>query len=466
MSVRPFVSFDADAPAARVQEGRAARLRTDAYLAFQALAPAFAFIRQRSNFILGWEAAAAAGGPLASGASAGAVGEAGAPALGSWMMLPDLTSPATQTVLPMNDSLYGAAHVELDRQGPVVLHVPADADGRYFSVTLLDGHFGNIAHLGPKWTGRGEVEVVLAPPGWSGDTGGRRVVESPTASVCLLNRALVRYHDSDLDRVRAWRHGFSIRPLAGPLVDVPHDDLVHPGIAVLDDPWEYLSICLKHVRRNPWPPEVRWVPEAVDLAALVDAADEPWSRAAVVHGFADAQAAIDATLTEWPTANGWRLPYRWIGHPTSHLAENSALQLFQVGSNDSGEAVYYIGGADGEGRALDGSDGAVYELGFEADALPPVDPDGFWSLTMYGPDNLLVANDLQRYSTRPTRPGFQLGTGGDVVITLSHALPAGVPEANWLPAPDGPFRLGLRLYYPQQPVVDGTWRPPAPRRAR
>ena len=60
-------------------------------------------------------AAAAAGAALQSGAAAGAVGVAGAPALGSWMMLPDLTSPATQTVLPMNDSLYGATHVELDR---------------------------------------------------------------------------------------------------------------------------------------------------------------------------------------------------------------------------------------------------------------------------------------------------------------------------------------------------------------
>ena len=103
--MRPFVSFDASAPAWRVQDGRAARLRADATVLWLALAPAFAFLRQRSNFILGWEAAAAHGAALASGTSAGAVGASGVPALGSWMMLPDLTSPATQTVLPMNDSL-------------------------------------------------------------------------------------------------------------------------------------------------------------------------------------------------------------------------------------------------------------------------------------------------------------------------------------------------------------------------
>ena len=103
------------------------------------------------------------------------------------MMLPDLTSPATQTVLPMNDSLYGAAHLELDRQGPVVVSLPADADGRYYSVSVMDGNFTNVLHLGPRWSGRGAVEVLLAPPGWDGAApDGLRVVESPTASVCLL----------------------------------------------------------------------------------------------------------------------------------------------------------------------------------------------------------------------------------------------------------------------------------------
>ena len=103
------------------------------------------------------------GPPSAAGAAAGAVGAAGSPPLGSWMMLPDLTTPATQTVLPMNDSLYGACHVELDRQGPMVLHVPADPDGRYFSVTVLDAHFTNVAHLGPKWTGRRGVRCAVGP---------------------------------------------------------------------------------------------------------------------------------------------------------------------------------------------------------------------------------------------------------------------------------------------------------------
>jgi hypothetical protein len=33
-------------------------------------------------------------------------------------------------------------------------------------------------------------------------------------------------------------------------------------------------------------------------------------------------------------------------------------------------------------------------------------------------------------------------------------------ENNWLPAPDGTFSLYVRCYWPEQAVLDGTWRPP------
>ena len=50
--------------------------------------PGFAFLRQRSEFVQGFEAAARAGGEVGEGVSAGAVGVAGASAIGTWMMLP------------------------------------------------------------------------------------------------------------------------------------------------------------------------------------------------------------------------------------------------------------------------------------------------------------------------------------------------------------------------------------------
>jgi hypothetical protein len=38
-------------------------------------------------------------------------------------------------------------------------------------------------------------------------------------------------------------------------------------------------------------------------------------------------------------------------------------------------------------------------------------------------------------------------------------------QCNWLPAPDGPMGLVLRLCLPKQAVIDGTWMTPAAERA-
>ena len=37
---------------------------------------------------------------------------------------------------------------------------------------------------------------------------------------------------------------------------------------------------------------------------------------------------------------------------------------------------------------------------------------------------------------------------------------AEVKEANWLPAPDGPFYLVLRMYLPEDDIFEGKWTPP------
>ena len=222
------------------------------------LAAAFFFIRQRSEFIEGWNAAAAAGSSLATGVSAGAVGVAGQSALGHWMMLPSLTDENTRTVLPMNDSLYGAAHLKLDRLGPVVVTVPASLpDNRYWSIAMLDASLNNFRHLGPKWSpARGGEFLLVGPewdeavPGWAED-----VIRAPTNSIVLYHRALVLYEPGDIDVVRSWREGFDFKTLSERegegSSEAECDDLAHGDLRSLDDPQEYLRLTLDHVDRNP-----------------------------------------------------------------------------------------------------------------------------------------------------------------------------------------------------------------------
>ena len=48
-----------------------------------------------------------------------------------------------------------------------------------------------------------------------------------------------------------------------------------------------------------------------------------------------------------------------------------------------------------------------------------------------------------------------------LTIRLQHDEPD-TPEgrANWLPAPEAPFYLTMRIYWPEEAALEGAWTPP------
>jgi len=59
------------------------------------------------------------------------------------------------------------------------------------------------------------------------------------------------------------------------------------------------------------------------------------------------------------------------------------------------------------------------------------------------------------------------GPDGSFTIYIQNAPPAKAQLANWLPAPNGPIYVVMRLYWPTTeppsilPPGEGTWQPPA-----
>ncbi|MNE92856.1 hypothetical protein D3C81_2254260 [compost metagenome] len=50
-----------------------------------------------------------------------------------------------------------------------------------------------------------------------------------------------------------------------------------------------------------------------------------------------------------------------------------------------------------------------------------------------------------------------MGADGSFSIPIQHEQPQGTEKANWLPAPQGDFYLLLRLYQPEEAILNGEY---------
>jgi len=126
-------------------------------------------------------------------------------------------------------------------------------------------------------------------------------------------------------------------------------------------------------------------------------------------------------------------------------------------------SVYPTTYVDSTGQKLSGAN--KYTLTFPKGQLPPVNPQAFWSTTMYEntPTGLwFYANSLNKLTVSP-RNKLKYNQDGSLTLYFQHDSPGKAKEANWLPAPEGPFALTLRMYWPNTKppsILDGTWQPP------
>ena len=55
---------------------------------------------------------------------------------------------------------------------------------------------------------------------------------------------------------------------------------------------------------------------------------------------------------------------------------------------------------------------------------------------------------------------FKYDPDGSLTLYIQNENPGKDKEANWLPAPKGPFNLTMRLYAPKFEALTGKWAPP------
>src|SRR6201993_822395 len=156
-------------------------------------------------------------------------------------------------------------------------------------------------------------------------------------------------------------------------------------------------------------------------------------------------------------------------HYNGDWSKRAAAAKAGIYGNDAVGAMYPITRKDSNGQTLDGSK-HNYTLTFPKGQQPPV--NAFWSLTMYdGKTQLLIKNPINRYLVNsPMPPAMKTNTDGSLTLYIQNKSPGADKEANWLPAPNGPVYLVMRLYWPKTeapsilPPDEGTWQPPGIKR--
>lgn len=77
------------------------------------------------------------------------------------------------------------------------------------------------------------------------------------------------------------------------------------------------------------------------------------------------------------------------------------------------------------------------------------------------PASLLTENPINRYLINsPMVPDLIRDAEGGITLYIQNESPGKEKEANWLPAPKGPFFIVMREYWPKPEALDGSWKTP------
>ena len=391
--------------------------------------------------------------------------------------IPRVYTPADTAIqTPNSDTPYSFVGMDL-RAEPVVLTVPPIEKERYFSVQLIDAYTFNFAYIGSRASGNDGGSYLIAGPNWKGETPKdvKKVIRSETESVFAVYRTQL-FNPDDLDNVKKVQAGYKAQTLSAFLgtaapKTAPAIDFIKPLAPAKEKTspqfFNILNFVLQFCPTDPSEKELMARFATIDVGAgkTLDASKlSPEMKAALEQGMADAWADFGKLEKEFAAG---KLTSGDVFGTREYLKNN---YLYRMGAavlgiygNSKQEAMYPMYLVDEANQKLDGAN--RYTLRFAPDQLPPV--HAFWSLTMYEmPKSLLVANPINRYLLNsPMLPQFKRDADGGLTLLIQNESPGKDKEANWLPAPKGPFIMYMRLYWPKDEAVDGKWTAPKLKKA-
>lgn len=368
------------------------------------------------------------------------------------------------------DTLYSVAWLDMTKE-PMVVSAP-DTSGRYYLLPMLDMWSDVFASPGWRTTGTQAANYLVTPPGWQGSMPeGMSRIEAPTPYVWIIGRTQTN-GPADYKAVHEVQAGYKVTPLSGwgkphvaptvkidPTVDMKTPPKTQVDTMPADKYFAYAAELLKvhppHITDGPMIDRLKRIGFVAGQSFSLSSLD-PKVQEAITKTPAEGQRLMAWKLpTLARVVNGWTMNTDTMGVYGNYYLKRAMVAQLGLGANLPEDAIYPMNLADSNGKPLTGEH--EYVMHFEKDQLPPV--NAFWSVTLYDGEGFQVGNELNRFAVSSWMP-FVYNADGSLTLYFQNRSPGKDKEANWLPAPKGPFNLCMRLYSPKAPALYGKWNPP------
>jgi hypothetical protein len=386
-------------------------------------------------------------------------------------MLTDYISPDQRFVACSNqDVAYGFGFGAIDDE-PAIMQVP-DFGDRFWVYAAWDARTDSFAELGKQY-GTKPGFYLMVGPNWNGKVpdGIAKVFRSTTELAAFCPRVFLNDTDEDRQAILPALSQTMVYPLSqfdGKMKTkdwrkVPHFPVPGGPQGSEEIHWvnpetyfDQLPDVLKKVPPLPGEEGIYSVIRTVLDAATKDSQVKQTLKETALAS----EKELISPMVQWrlngpPAGNGWYSPKNNATFGLDYPVR-TAIAKSNMYENKFNETKYIFTDNDSDGKQMNGI--SSYSVTFPAGQLPPV--DGFWSMTLYNEHHFFNSNPLKRFSLGTKNKTLQNNPDGSLTLYAGATSPGKDKETNWLPAPDGPFSLYIRCYWPKLAVMDASWTPP------
>ncbi len=385
-----------------------------------------------------------------------------------------------QTLTPNPDTIYLNPYYNTKDVGPIVLEIPPASDEESITGSIDDAWQTALEDVGPAGADRGKGgKYLILPPGYK-DKPPDGYIALPSATYTgfvILRSNLKSGSDADIAKAVAYGKRIKVYPLSQ-AAHPPPTKFVDVYDVMFDStiPYDlrFFQALDRFVQREPWLERDKAMidqlktigiekgkpfnPDANARKILNDAARE-------AHAWLDLKYESLFT-TPFSEGTHWQLPampgvsegmMTNFADPNAYPVDGRgvAYSMAYFSAKHLGAGQYYLMAiADKDGQPFDGA--TNYRLTVPANAPVRL----YWSATVYDRETPALIRNLSLSSRSSHTPGLQKNADGSVDIYFGPKAPAG-KQSNWVPtSAEGKFEVLFRLYGPEKPFFDKTWKIP------